>query len=86
MPIKQAAMKALRQTKKRTARRMAAKKELKSLLLKIKKLLDEKKKNEAQGLVVSLQKMLDKAAKGRIIAKNKANRLKSRLMKRILAN
>lgn len=86
MPIKQAAMKALRQTKKRTLRRTTAKKELKLLLHKIKKLLDEKKKSEAQGLAVGLQKMLDKAAKGRIIAKNKANRLKSRLMKRILAN
>lgn len=83
MPIKQASIKSLRQTKRRTVRRLAVAKKLEAIIDKMRHLLTEKKKNEAQGLASRIQKMLDKAAKTKLISKNKAARLKSQLMKRL---
>lgn len=80
MPIKHAAYKALRQTKKRTIKNRHVKDEIKDLKKKIRKLLEEKKVDEAKKLVAQFQKIVDKAAKVQILTKNKANRLKSRLM------
>lgn len=81
MPIKQASFKSLRQTKKRTARRARVAGELEMFVKKMKRQLEAKNKTEAPALAVKVQKMIDKAAKKKVIAKNKANRLKSRLMK-----
>lgn len=83
MPIKQASIKSLRQTKKRTARRAAVAKKLEAVVDKMRHLLSEKKKNEAQKLAPQIQKMLDKAAKTKVVSKNRAARLKSQLMKRL---
>ncbi len=81
MPIKKASAKSLRQTKKRTARRARVSGELEMLVKKMRRQLEAKNKTEAGALAVKVQKMLDKAAKKKVIAKNKANRLKSQLMK-----
>lgn len=81
MPIKKASAKSLRQTKKRTAQRAKILKKLEMIVDKMRHLLDSKKKTEAQELFIKVQKTIDKAAKRKVIAKNKANRLKSQLMK-----
>lgn len=83
MPIKQASIKSLRQTKRRTLRRAAMTKKLKAAIDKMRHLLSEKKKKEAKELASPVQKILDKAAKARVISKNKAARLKSQLMKKL---
>jgi small subunit ribosomal protein S20 len=78
MPNKQAAKKALRQTKKHAilnqARRDAYKNAIKKAL----------KANSAEAIQAA-QKALDKAAKRGVIAKNAAARKLSRLMKKLHA-
>ncbi len=81
MPITQSARKALRQSVRRKKRNTLKKENVKNSLKEIKKLLAAKKKNEAEKLVSSAYKALDKAAKAGVIKKNTANRKKSRLMK-----
>lgn len=83
MPIKKAAFKALRQTKKRTRRNRAKKEEIKKLGKRIKRLLEQKKRAEAEKLIPLFYKAADKAAKTRVFHANKASRLKARLTKRI---
>lgn len=83
MPIKKAAFKHLRQTKKRTARNRIRKEKIKDLRKRIQRFLTEKNLEEAKRLVPLFYKAVDKAAKTRAIAKNKADRLKARLMKQI---
>lgn len=75
-----AAFKHLRQTKKRTALNKMKKNAVKDLRKKIQKLLAEKKADEAKKLAPLFYKAADKAAKTFTITKNKAGRLKSRLM------
>lgn len=82
MPNKDAAIKALRQTKKRTAKNVAKKLNIKSLIKKSVRAIDAKS-TEATSLVRSTIKAVDKATKNNVIAKNKANRLKSRLQKKL---
>lgn len=56
------------------------KKEVYKKAIKVyRKLIAEKKLEEAKKLLSSVYKTLDKAAKVSVIAKNKASRLKSRL-------
>lgn len=86
MPIKQAAIKALRQTKKRTARRATVLKNVKMTLASLKKMVISKSRKDAQELTLKLQKVLDKAAKTRVISVNKAARLKSKWMKLLKTN
>lgn len=81
MPITASAKKALRQSKRRHTRNLKRKEAVKSALKKIKKLLVEKKTDEAKKLIPSAYKALDKAAKTHAIKKNTASRKKSRLMK-----
>ena len=83
MPIKKAAFKQIRQTKKRTLRNKKVKDNLKYLIKKSRKLIEAKKKDEAKDWVVKTIKALDKAAQKKIIKKNTAARRKSRLMKRL---
>jgi small subunit ribosomal protein S20 len=83
MPIKKSAFKALRQAKKRTLRNRLKKEKIKSLAKQIRRLLQENKLEEVKKLVPLFYKVVDKAAKTHTIAKNKANRLKSRLMTKI---
>ena len=73
MPRTKSAQKALRVSKKKRARNLKAKEELKALLKKFKK---EKKKEDFK----KVSSLLDKAALKNLIHKNKAARLKSRLL------
>ncbi|MDO8600243.1 MAG: 30S ribosomal protein S20 [bacterium] len=81
MPITQSAAKALRQSKKRRVQNLTRKEAFKDALKKIKKLLSEKKADEAKKLIPIAYKALDKAAKTNAIKKNTASRKKARLMK-----
>jgi small subunit ribosomal protein S20 len=80
MPIKKASFKALRQTKKRTVRNRTRKEKTKDLRKKIQKFLAAKNIEEAKKLMPLFYKSVDKAAKTQVITKNKASRLKARLM------
>lgn len=85
MPITQSAKKALRQSKRRNARNVAKKTAYKAVVTKIKKLTETGQASVAETLLPQLYKAVDKAAKTRAIAVNKASRLKSRLSKLILS-
>lgn len=74
MPITKSAIKALRQTKRRTAKNKAWKEKLKTAIKKA-----EKEKNKET--ISYAFKIADKSAKVGIIHKNKAGRLKSKLSK-----
>jgi len=84
VPTLKAAKKALRQNKRRRAMNLAYKKKMKDPIKKIKKLVAEKKNQEAKNLLPQIYKALDKAAKHGTIKKNTASRMKSRLT--IMAN
>jgi small subunit ribosomal protein S20 len=79
VPIKQAAKKYLRASKKRAARNLAIKKTFKDAVKKLRELAAAGKTDEAKEMFPTVQKALDKAAKGNIISKNTAARKKSRL-------
>ena len=85
MPNKKNALKALRQTKKHTLERSRVKSQLDTLLKNIRKSLAAQKIENANELLRSLQQSLDKASKKYIISTNRANRLKSRLTKKLKA-
>ncbi|MCM8792734.1 MAG: 30S ribosomal protein S20 [Candidatus Omnitrophica bacterium] len=79
MPHRHNALKKLRQDKKRYLRNLKIKKDLKNKIKKFKKLLQEKKFEEAKNQLNIVYSCLDKASKKRIIHKNQADRKKSRL-------
>jgi small subunit ribosomal protein S20 len=81
MPIKKSAKKALRQSLKRKVRNLAYKNKLKKSLKEIRKLISLGKKEEAKKLLPSLYKIADKTAKAKVIKKNTASRIKSRMVK-----
>ena len=81
MPIKKAAEKALRQTKKRTARNLKIKETIAFLRRSIRKATETKDVKKAEQLVKSLIQVLDKAVQNRVIKLNTGSRTKSRLMK-----
>jgi small subunit ribosomal protein S20 len=83
MPIKKAAFKALRQSRKRQARNKAQKDEIKNLIKSVKKAIAKNNKEEALKLLKDGYKKIDKAAKRGLIHKNTAARKKSRLMKKL---
>ncbi len=83
MPITKSAEKALRQSKQRRRRNLKKKEAYKSVLKRAKKFVAAKKLNDALKLLPLVYKALDKAAKTKVIEKNKAARLKSRLAKLI---
>lgn len=78
-----AALKAQRQTKKRTARNRQVKERIRDALKSLGKLLAAKKTDEAKAALPAFYQLLDKAAKERTIHPNKANRLKSAWMKKV---
>ncbi len=80
MPIKQAAIKALRQTKKRTQTNELIRRNLDFLIRRSRRLIKLKKTSEANEVISRAAKALDKAAQKRVIKKNTASRIKSRLM------
>jgi len=79
MPIKKAAKKWLRRSKKRQARNVKAKEELKEIITKTRGLIEKKKFEEAKKALVKTYSKLDRAAKYGVIKKNTASRKKSRL-------
>lgn len=83
MPISKSAKKALRQSKKRRQRNLRRLNAMKDIIKKIRKLVAENKKEEAQKLLPNAYKIIDKAAKTNVIKKNNAARKKSRLTKLI---
>jgi small subunit ribosomal protein S20 len=83
MPITASAKKALRQNRTRRVRNVAKKEVYRKAVKDYRKLVAAKKTEEAAKSLAAAYKLLDKAAKAKAIAKNKASRLKSRLAKLI---
>lgn len=81
MPITKSAKKRLRQEQKRRKRNLAYKRKFKALIKRVRNLVSENKKAEAEKLLPQTYKALDKAAKKGVIKKNTAARKKSRLAK-----
>ncbi|MEK7631612.1 MAG: 30S ribosomal protein S20 [Patescibacteria group bacterium] len=79
MPIKAASAKHARQTIKRTAANRAVKNEFRDAIKKARKLITNKDAG-AKAAVAVATKLLDKAARKKVITKNTAGRKKSRLM------
>ncbi len=79
MPITRSAKKALRQNESRRKRNTVRKESYKKLVVGYRKLVVAKKVDEALKSLPLVFKALDKAAKSKVIEKNKASRLKSRL-------
>jgi small subunit ribosomal protein S20 len=79
MPITSSAKKALRQNKTRKARNVIRKEAYKKHVVSYRKLIAAKNLEEATKALPLVFKALDKAAKSKVIEKNKASRLKSRL-------
>lgn len=85
MPKTTSAKKALRQNITRRAKNLADAKKMKDAIKTFKKLVADKKIDEAKKYIASVYKALDKSTKTNLIKKNKASRLKSRLAKRLTA-
>lgn len=85
MPIKNAAFKHLRQTKKRTAANKAVLDNVGKLLKNSRRLITAKKKDEAKPIVAETVKALAKAAQKGVIKKNTASRTASRLVRSLNA-
>lgn len=83
MPIKHAAAKALRKSKKQTAINRTVREAVKDLIRAARKAIAANKGIEAKEIVAKTAKALDKAVRKGVFKKNTAARLKSRLAKRI---
>jgi small subunit ribosomal protein S20 len=83
MAITKSAKKAWRQSLKRKARNLIYKTKIKKLIKEVRSLVLAKKIEEAKKLLPQVYKILDKAAKVRVIKKNTATRKKSRIAKAI---
>lgn len=79
MPITSSAKKALRQSKKKKTYNDRRKRLYRDAVKEFKKAISAKEFDKAKTLLPKVYQALDKAAKGKTIAKNKANRAKSRL-------
>ncbi|HVS79374.1 MAG TPA: 30S ribosomal protein S20 [Candidatus Paceibacterota bacterium] len=80
MPITRSAKKALRNSANKQEHNLARKGALKSALKKMRKLVVEKKADEAKKFLPEVQRVIDKAAKTGVIKKNNAARKKSRIV------
>lgn len=83
MPITSSAKKALRQSFKKKARNLQAKKAWRTLLKQFREAVAKKDSGAAKKLMPQVMKALDKAAKAGVIKKNTASRLKSRSAKSV---
>ncbi|MDP2598769.1 MAG: 30S ribosomal protein S20 [Candidatus Liptonbacteria bacterium] len=81
MPITQSAKKAFRQSVTRRARNLVKKEAYKKAVKEFRALIAGKKADAAKAILPAVFQALDKAAKTKVIEKNKASRLKSRLAK-----
>lgn len=82
MPITKSAKKALRQNKKHFAVNTKRQAALKLAVKKYQKLLATSK-TDAEKFLSDLYQRIDKSAKTRIISRNRADRMKSRLTKKL---
>ena len=83
MANKKSALKALRQTKKRTLKNIKSKKAIKDIVKVSKKLIGKKDKEGAGVKVKEAVKKIDKAVQKKILKKNAGARKKSRLIKKL---
>jgi len=83
MPKRRAAVKRLRVDKKRHARNLKIKAELKKSIKKFLTLFSAKNIDEAKKTLAKVYSLLDKAAKKNIIHPNTASRKKARLARKI---
>jgi len=83
MPRTKSAKKALRQNIRRRKKNLERRKKLKGVINQYKKLLASGNKEEGKKQLALVYKTLDKMAKVNLIKPGKANRLKSRLSKKI---
>lgn len=81
MPITKSAKKALRQSDRRRSRNLKRKRAEKYAVKELRRLVAQKKMDEAKAFLPRAFKALDKAAKGGALKRNTASRLKSRLSK-----
>lgn len=79
MPITKSAKKALRQSVRRRKGNIRKKEKFKNLLKEARRLVSQKKIEDAKKLLPQIYKSLDKAAKTGVIKKNTAARKKSRI-------
>lgn len=82
MPIKKAAMKALKQSTKKAVRNFKTKKKIKELIKDSKSLIGLKEKTAADKVKEAI-KAIDKAVQKKVLKKNSGARKKSRLMKKL---
>lgn len=83
MPIKKAAKKAMRQTRKKTIVNKAKKAQIKKMVKDARKKIDAKKEQDVLKIIAEISAEVDKATKRGLLHKNKAARIKSRLMKKL---
>ncbi|MFH1188359.1 MAG: 30S ribosomal protein S20 [bacterium] len=83
MPNTKSAKKALRQTIRRRKLNIGQQKKLKETIKEYKKVVETEDVKKATEKLPAVFKALDKAAKVNLIKKSKADRLKSRLSKKI---
>lgn len=83
MPNIKSAKKALRKSLKNKIHNLFYKNKIKLIKKQIQKAILNKKKDQATELLKKFYKIVDKAEKEKIIKKNKAARLKSRMSKKI---
>lgn len=86
MPITSSAKKALRQGLKRRIQNTSVKKASRALLKEFRALVLKKETGAAKTLFPKVMKALDKAVKAKVMKKNTASRLKSRLAKSLAKN
>lgn len=85
MPKTKSAQKALRQNVRRNALNVSRKSTLKSVVKGFSILLKEKKVDEATQTLPNVYKAIDKMEKVHLIKKGKADRMKSRLTKKLVS-
>jgi ribosomal protein S20 len=85
MPLTQSAKKAIRKNSKARKTNFKKLESFKKTKKEFLKLIGEGKIEEAKKMEGQLYKMLDKAAKNNLLKKNKVDREKSRLMKKLQA-
>ena len=81
MPITKSAKKEARKSLRRRATNREGREALKKTVKQYRKLVAQKKFEEAGAFLSQVHKALDKSAKANLIKKNTASRLKSRLAK-----
>jgi len=86
MPITKSAKKTLRSSKRKQVFNLRRKRTITSEVKGLKKLVEEKKIDEAEKALSGVFKALDKAAKNGVIKKNNASRKKSRLSRLVSKN